>query len=188
MNVNTDNTARIVVLSLCVCIVIMRLLRPDLPFDACSLGALALAALIAVLPSVRNAHAEARPQPPRPSEVEALRAAAESAGLLIAESRGAYLALRSLRPTGTALAGARATLALRLRALTDHARLDAHGDDAEHCLAALHGAGVTTDEQHEALCELDRLLALGAQVDSPASEPLLDVAIGVIEMLDGTLE
>ncbi|MGN1069401.1 MAG: hypothetical protein ACI4P5_03215 [Candidatus Fimadaptatus sp.] len=62
MNVNTDNTARIVVLSLCVCIVIMRLLRPDLPFDACSLGALALAALIAVLPTVTSACAKARPR------------------------------------------------------------------------------------------------------------------------------
>ena len=188
MNVNTDNTARIVVLSLCVCIVIMRLLRPDLPFDACSLGALALAALVAVLPTVTSACAKARPRELRAGEVEALRASAESAGLLIAESSGAYAALRALRPVTAALAGARATLALRLRALPARARLDAHGDDMEHCLVALHGAGVTTDEQHSALSELERLLALGAQAESPANDALLELAIGVIEMLDGTLE
>ena len=47
---------------------------------------------------------------------------------------------------------------------------------------------MTTDEQHSALSELERLLALGAQAESPANDALLELAIGVIEMLDGTLE
>ena len=46
MKLNTDNTARLVVLMLCVSIVIMRLLKPSITFDACSLGALAVAGLI----------------------------------------------------------------------------------------------------------------------------------------------
>ena len=53
MRMTTDTTARMAVLTLCVAIVIMRLLRPEIAFDGASLGALALAALIAIAPVLR---------------------------------------------------------------------------------------------------------------------------------------
>ena len=56
MRMTTDTTARMAVLTLCVAIVIMRLLRPEIAFDGASLGALALAALIAIAPVLRAAH------------------------------------------------------------------------------------------------------------------------------------
>ena len=188
MKLNTDNTARLVVLMLCVSIVIMRLLKPSITFDACSLGALAVAGLIAIAPVWRGGTANTHGECPSADEVDALRARAEAAGLLMAESHGAYAALKDTRPVSLALSGARATLALRLKSLTDQARLDARDASADSSLAALNSAGITTDDQHAALKELMRLLESAGNADTEAGVRLLDIAIRVIEMLDGTLE
>lgn len=187
MSINTDNTARIIVFALCICIVIMRLLDPSIAFDACSLGALALAALIALAPAVRIGRARAS-SVPSAHDVDELISKAESAGLLMGESKGAYAALNATRPMALALAGARATLSLRLKALVDQARLDSHGAEAESCLGALNTAGVTTDAQHAALTELMRMLSCEDAHESPAAASLLETTIRIIEMLDGTLE
>ena len=80
MKLNTDNTARLVVLMLCVSIVIMRLLKPSITFDACSLGALAVAGLIAIAPVWRGGTAKTHGEGPSADEVDALRARAEAAG------------------------------------------------------------------------------------------------------------
>lgn len=188
MKWNTDNTARLVVLMLCVGIVIMRLLNPNIAFDACSLGALAVAGLIAIAPVWRGGAGAAREEGVSVAAVDALRARAESAGLLMAESHGAYAALSDMRPVSLALAGARATLALRIKSLVDQARLDARDAGAESCLAALNAAGITTDEQYAALKELMKLLMCAGDADTEAERQLLAMAISVIEMLDGTLE
>lgn len=194
MRISTDNTARMAVLALCVLIVIVRLLQPDIAFDATSLGALALAALIAIAPAVRERASGGQASAGGTLElraVHALRRNIADAGLLLDESRGAYSTLSETRPLELALAGAYATLSLRLKALTEQARLDSHGADAHGCLNALNSAGVTTGEQYRALDELLRLLeqasASGAQAEPHAAEELLAAAIGVIEMLDGTL-
>ena len=188
MRFNTDNTARLIVLMLCIFIVIMRLIQPAIPFDACSLGALAVAGLIAVMPIWRGGFGNRRGDGPSADAVDALRARADAAGLLMAESHGAYAALRDTHPTSLALSGAHAVLTLRLKALTDQARLDAHDASAPSCLAALHTAGITTADQHAALRELLRLLDNAGEADTEACTRLLDIAIRVIEMLDGTLE
>ena len=188
MKLNTDNTARLVVLMLCVSIVIMRLLKPSITFDACSLGALAVAGLVAIAPVWRGGTANTHGEGPSADKVDALRARTEAAGLLMAESHGAYAALKDTRPVSLALSGARATLALRLKSLTDQARLDARYASADSSLAALNSAGITTDDQHAALKELMRLLESAGDADTEAGVRLLDIAIRVIEMLDGTLE
>ncbi len=194
MRISTDTTARIAVLALCVAIVIMRLLRPEIAFDGASLGALALAALIAIAPVLRERPRADQPdsgEPLRLRTVSELKQSIAEAGLLLDESRGAYGPLSETRPLELALAGARATLGLRLKALTEQARLDAHGADAAGCLNALNTAGVTTGEQYRALDGLLKLLEQaarpGTQPEPHAAEELLATAIGVIEMLDGTL-
>lgn len=194
MRMTTDATARMAVLALCVTIVIMRLLRPDIAFDATSLGALALAALIAIAPALRERTRDGQPdasEPLRLRTVSSLRQSIADAGLLLDESRGAYAALNETRPLELALAGARATLGLRLKSLTEQARLDSHGADAAGCLNALNTAGVTTGEQYRALDGLLKLLEQaarpGVQAEPHAAEELLATAIGVIEMLDGTM-
>ena len=75
--------------------------------------------------------------------MSALRQSISDAGLLLDESRGTYASLNETRPLELALAGARATLGLRLKSLTEQARLDSHGADAASCLNALNTAGVT---------------------------------------------
>ena len=188
MTTRTDNTLRIIVLAMCLFIVVARLLNPAIKFDACSLGALALAALISVAPAFERAAAHgAGAGGLTEDEVKALKAQLESAGLLLAESTGMYSMLRDTRPVSSAVAGAYTTLGLRLKALTEHARLESHDADAVGCLAALNAAGVTTAEQYDALMALLRTLKAGSQDDYPAGEELLEVAISVIEMLDGTL-
>ena len=83
MKLNTDNTARLVVLMLCVSIVIMRLLKPSIPFDACSLGALAVAGLIAIAPVWRGGTAKTHGEGPSADDVDALRAAAIDAQAML---------------------------------------------------------------------------------------------------------
>ena len=107
MKLNTDDTAPLVVLMLCVSIVIMRLLKPSITFDACSLGALAVAGLDrvsrpygAAARRIRTAKA-----PVRTRWTHCARRA-EAAGLLMAESHGAYAALKDTRPVSLALSGA----------------------------------------------------------------------------------
>ena len=194
MRMTTDTTARMAVLTLCVAIVIMRLLRPEIAFDGASLGALALAALIAIAPVLRERSRDGQAEavePLRLRTVSALKQSISDAGLLLDESRGTYASLNETRPLELALAGARATLGLRLKSLTEQARLDSHGADAASCLNALNTAGVTTGEQFRALDGLLKLLEQstrpGAQAEPHAAEELLSTAIGVIEMLDGTL-
>lgn len=194
MRIISDTTARVAVLILCVLIVIMRLLRPDIPFDACSLGALALAALIAIAPIFRESphtYADGKPSQLEARDVEALRHDADAAGLLLADSRGEYAALGETRPLELALAGARVTLCLRLKSLTDQANVEPVGADADSCLNALNSAGITTGEQFRTIGKLLNLLALGArpstQADERTAKALLDLSIRIIEMLDGTL-
>lgn len=187
MRAESDNTARVIVLTLCVFIVMIRLVRPQIEFDAYSLGALAVAALVAVVPVFARPRRQGGGANLSADDVRALKKQVESAGLLMADSTDAYTMLKETRPYSAAVAGAYTTLGLRLKALTEQARLESHGADAAGCLAVLNSAGITTGEQYEALMSLLRLLKTGSQEDFPADEQLLETAIGVIEMLDGTI-
>ena len=69
MRMTTDTTARMAVLTLCVAIVIMRLLRPEIAFDAHRWERWRLAALIAIAPVLRERSRDGQAEAGEPAPV-----------------------------------------------------------------------------------------------------------------------
>ena len=68
-------------------IVIMRLLRPEIAFDGASLGALALAALIAIAPVLRERSRDGQAEAGEPLQLRTVSALRQSISCLLYTSR-----------------------------------------------------------------------------------------------------